>query len=105
VSSWLKCHHPAVFTCALLNSQPMGFYAPAQLVRDAQDHGVTVRGVDVNASDWDCTLEGHEILRLGFSRMDGFRREWAQSIVQARADGPFSAIEEVARRTGLWPRP
>jgi error-prone DNA polymerase len=57
VSSWLKCRHPAVFTCALLNSQPMGFYAPAQLVRDAQEHGVPVQGVDVNASDWDCGVE------------------------------------------------
>src|SRR5919112_2526023 len=57
VSSWLKCHHPAVFTCALLNSQPMGFYAPAQLVRDAREHGVEVREADVNASRWDCTLE------------------------------------------------
>ncbi len=58
VSSWLKCHYPAVFACALLNSQPMGFYAPAQIVRDARDHGVEVRPVDVNDSDWDCTLEG-----------------------------------------------
>ncbi|MGD9536907.1 MAG: error-prone DNA polymerase [Alphaproteobacteria bacterium] len=57
VSSWLKCHYPAAFAAALLNSQPMGFYQPAQLVRDAREHGVTVRGVDVNASDWDCTLE------------------------------------------------
>jgi len=57
VSAWLKCHYPAAFAAALLNSQPMGFYAPAQIVRDARDHGVTVRDVDVNASDWDCTLE------------------------------------------------
>ncbi len=57
VSSWLKCHHPAIFTCALLNSQPMGFYAPAQLVRDVEEHGVEVRGVDVNASGWDCSVE------------------------------------------------
>ncbi|MDX2211393.1 MAG: error-prone DNA polymerase [Sphingopyxis sp.] len=57
VSSWLKCHHPAIFTCALLNSQPMGFYAPAQLVRDAEEHGVEVRGVDVNASGWDNSIE------------------------------------------------
>jgi error-prone DNA polymerase len=57
VSSWLKCHYPEVFACALLNSQPMGFYAPAQIVRDARDHGVTVLPVDVNASEWDCTLE------------------------------------------------
>ncbi len=57
VSAWLKCHHPAAFACALLNSQPMGFYAPAQIVRDAKEHGVEVRPVDVNASEWDCTLE------------------------------------------------
>ena len=57
VSSWLKCHYPEVFACALLNSQPMGFYAPAQIVRDARDHGVPVLPVDVNRSDWDCTLE------------------------------------------------
>ena len=57
VSSWIKCHYPDVFAAALLNSQPMGFYAPAQIVRDAQEHGVEVRPVDVNLSDWDCTLE------------------------------------------------
>ena len=57
VSAWIKCFHPDVFACALLNSQPMGFYAPAQIVRDARDHGVAVRPVDVNFSDWDCTLE------------------------------------------------
>src|SRR3546814_2694253 len=57
VSSWLKCHHPAVFACGILNSQPMGFYAPAQLVRDAREHGIEVRGVDVNASGWDNSLE------------------------------------------------
>src|SRR4029078_11745267 len=57
VSSWLKCHHPAAFAAALINSQPMGFYQPAQIVRDAKEHGVEVRGVDVGFSDWDCTLE------------------------------------------------
>src|SRR5207249_10152355 len=57
VSAWIKCVHPDVFACALLNSQPMGFYAPAQIVRDAKEHGVEVRPVDVNYSDWDCTLE------------------------------------------------
>ena len=56
VSAWLKCHHPATFACALLNSQPMGFYAPAQIVRDAREHGAVVRGVDVNRSGWNCTL-------------------------------------------------
>ncbi|MCH7627778.1 MAG: error-prone DNA polymerase, partial [Proteobacteria bacterium] len=107
VSSWLKCRHPAAFTCALLNSQPMGFYAPAQLVRDAQDHGVEVRAVDVNDSHWDCTLEGVVgralALRLGFSRIDGFRQGWAEAIVQARQDGAFASIEDLARRTALPP--
>ena len=57
VSAWIKCFYPEIFACALLNSQPMGFYAPAQIVRDAREHGVEVRPVDVNFSDWDCTLE------------------------------------------------
>jgi error-prone DNA polymerase len=105
VSSWLKCRHPAVFTCALLNSQPMGFYAPAQLVRDAQEHGVEVRAVDVNASHGDCTLEGPMggtlALRLGFSRIDGFREAWSQGIVQSRRDGDFISAEDLARRAAL----
>ncbi|MBC7159530.1 MAG: error-prone DNA polymerase, partial [Porphyrobacter sp.] len=105
VSSWLKCRHPAVFTCALLNSQPMGFYAPAQLVRDAQEHGVEVRAVDVNASGWDCTLERREdgvlALRLGLSRIDGFRKAWAEAIGPARQAGAFVSAEDLARRAAL----
>ncbi|MBU6266803.1 MAG: error-prone DNA polymerase [Sphingomonadales bacterium] len=108
VSSWLKCRHPAVFTCALLNSQPMGFYAPAQLVRDAQDHGVVVRAADVNASAWDSTLEpggdGSLALRLGFSRIDGFRKDWAGKIVDACRAAPFASVEDMARRAALPPR-
>jgi error-prone DNA polymerase len=104
VSSWLKCHHPAVFACALLNSQPMGFYAPAQIVRDAREHGVEVRPVDVNASDWDNTLESSAVgafaLRLGFRQIDGFREEWAERVVEARKMG-FSTIESLARNTRL----
>ena len=104
VSSWLKCHHPAVFSCGLLNSQPMGFYAPAQLVRDAQEHGVEVREVDVNASGWDNSLErrddGSLALRLGFRQVDGFREAWAGQIVAARSS-PFASIEELARRANL----
>jgi len=107
VSSWLKCHHPAVFTCALLNSQPMGFYAPAQLVRDAQEHGVEVRGVDVGASGWDNGVEwtaGEELaLRLGFRQIDGFRQTWGEAIEAARASGPFASIEDLARRASLPP--
>jgi error-prone DNA polymerase len=102
VSSWLKCHHPAVFTCALLNSQPMGFYAPAQLVRDAQDHGVVVLPIDVNASAWDNqVIDG--ALRLGFRQIDGFRQTWADALVAARAEGAFASIEDCARRAALPP--
>ena len=108
VSSWLKCHHPAVFTAALLNSQPMGFYAPAQLVRDARDHGVEVRAIDANASMWDSTLEPRQgsrqpALRLGFSRLEGFRRDWAQAICAARQSGAFGSMEELAGRASLPP--
>jgi error-prone DNA polymerase len=105
VSSWLKCHHPAIFTCALLNSQPMGFYAPAQLVRDAQEHGVVVRSVDVNASDWDnkveCDAQGHLALRLGFRQIDGFREAWGKAVGTARAIAPFVTAEDLARRAAL----
>ncbi|MFB0873261.1 MULTISPECIES: error-prone DNA polymerase [unclassified Sphingobium] len=101
VSSWLKCHHPAVFTCALLNSQPMGFYAPAQLVRDAQEHGVEVRPIDVQASHWDSTLEGPRILRLGLHRIDGFREEWAKALIAARASAPIRDMEDLARRAHM----
>jgi error-prone DNA polymerase len=107
ISSWLKCHHPAVFTCALLNSQPMGFYAPAQLVRDAQEHGVEIRPADVHASGWDNGLERVEgqgfALRLGFRQIDGFREDWAKAIETARANGPFASIEDLARRAALPP--
>ena len=107
VSAWLKCHYPAVFTCALLNSQPMGFYAPAQLVRDAREHGVEVREVDINASDRDNSLErcadGKLSLRLGLRQIDGFRDEWADRLVAARGDG-FTHVEQLAQRAGLPPR-
>lgn len=104
VSAWLKCHYPAVFTCALLNSQPMGFYAPAQLVRDAREHGVEVRGVDINASEYDNLIErrkdGTLSIRLGFRQIDGFREEWATKLVAARGDG-FTHVEQLAQRAGL----
>jgi error-prone DNA polymerase len=83
VSAWLKCHHPAAFACALLNSQPMGFYAPAQIARDAREHGVEVHAIDVAASEWDCTLEDGA-LRLGFRMISGFSREWAERLVAGR---------------------
>src|SRR5690606_964276 len=83
ISAWIKCHHPGVFACALLNSQPMGFYAPAQIVRDAREHGVEVRDVDINASTHDNTLEkrpdGTLALRLGFRQVDGFSTDWSQA--------------------------
>jgi error-prone DNA polymerase len=105
VSSWIKHYHPAVFTCGLLNSQPMGFYAPAQLVRDAREHGVEVRAADVNASRWDNSLEraddGSLALRLGFRQIDGFREPWADALVAARGAGAFAGMEEIARRAGL----
>ncbi|MGR6330752.1 error-prone DNA polymerase [Sphingomonas sp. XXL09] len=108
VSSWLKCFHPSVFACAILNSQPMGFYAPAQLVADARAHDVVVRPIDVNASDFDNGLERDEdgslALRLGFRQIDGFRADWATSLVAARAAGPFAGVEALAARAGLPPR-
>ncbi len=107
ISCWLKCHHPAIFTCALLNSQPMGFYAPAQLVRDAREHGVEVRSVDINASGWDNRLErlgqGSFALRLGMRQIDGFRAQWARSLSEARLAGSFESIEALARRAHLPP--
>ncbi len=95
VSAWLKCHHPAAFACALINAQPMGFYAPAQIIRDAREHGVEVRPVDVNASSWDCTLEDGA-LRLGFRLVDGFQHGWAEKLVAARGEGfaDMAALEE-----------
>ena len=90
VSAWLKRWHPAAFACALLNSQPMGFYAPAQIVRDAREHGVSVRGVDVLHSQWDCTLQGEDAaLRLGFRIIDGFREEWAEVLARWRHTPPL----------------
>ncbi len=103
VSAWLKKHDPAVFACALLNSQPMGFYAPAQIVRDAREHGVKVRCVDVNASDWDCTLEeGGQVLRLGMRLVKGLRQNEAEKVAQAVGrHGPFATIDALQRAGGV----
>ncbi len=108
VSAWIKCHYPAAFTCALLNSQPMGFYAPAQLIRDARTHGVEVRGVDVAMSDWGCTLEqddgvdGPAALRLGMRLIRGLGEAAGQRIVAAREQtGPFQDVATLARRAQL----
>ncbi|WP_437193397.1 error-prone DNA polymerase [Planctomicrobium sp. SH527] len=105
-SAWLKCYYPDVFCCALLNSQPMGFYAPAQLVRDAREHEIEVRPVDVNFSHWDCTLEEAEAgvwkpIRLGMRIVRGFRQSDAERIVQARSAGAFQNFAEFASRTRL----
>ncbi|MFC4295292.1 error-prone DNA polymerase [Novosphingobium tardum] len=120
VSSWLKCHYPAAFACALLNSQPMGFYAPAQIVRDAADHGVAVLPPDINHSQWDCTLESlprmhsqgasgqsldrHLGLRLGLRQIDGFPEHAAALLVAAREEGGrFADVAELRTRGGLTP--
>ena len=120
-SSWLKCHYPDVFACALLNSQPMGFYAPAQLVRDAREHGVDVREIDINASDWDCILEDaprkpphqrhhdqandiqtHCAIRLGFREVKGVREDDMKLIAQKRGRG-YDSVRDLWLRTGLSP--
>ncbi len=130
VSSWLKCHYPDVFAAALLNSQPMGFYAPAQIVRDAREHDVEVRGPDVNFSDWDNTLEvltegpsqdedqgqhgphpeegrrpvskdpGH-VLRLGFRQIKSLNEDAARAVAAARPPEGYASVEDVWRRAGV----
>ncbi|SEO75458.1 error-prone DNA polymerase [Luteibacter sp. UNC138MFCol5.1] len=106
-SSYMKCHYPAIFTCALLNSQPMGFYAPAQLVADLRRHGVEVRPPDVTASDWDCTLEpqpkthGGYALRLGLRLVGGLSADLGARIVAARAAAPLRDLADLSRRAGM----
>ncbi len=127
-SAWLKYHEPAAFTCALLNSQPMGFYAPAQLVRDAREHGVEVRPVRIDASEWDCTLEPEPelepkpepepelescahldaassprqpALRLGLRLVKSLSQVAAERIAAARAERPFASVQDLARRAAL----
>src|SRR5687767_12079202 len=101
-SSWLKCWHPDVFCAALLNAQPMGFYAPAQIVRDAREHGVEVRPVCANASRWDCTLEPAEngtfAVRLGLRLVRGLTNADAARLVVARGGLPFASVEDLWRR-------
>ncbi|HWB99485.1 MAG TPA: PHP domain-containing protein [Bryobacteraceae bacterium] len=103
-SAWIKYHHPDVFCAALLNSQPMGFYAPAQLVRDAREHGVEIRPIDVNHSHWDTTLEpsgspSRHAVRLGLHMVSGLPEKEAQALVEARGAG-YRTPEEIARRAG-----
>jgi error-prone DNA polymerase len=113
-SCWMKCHHPDVFLAAILNAQPMGFYAPAQLVRDAREHGVEVRPVDINLSEWDCTLEPRngerEAVRLGFCMVRSLNQKDAEQLVDrrqfsriaaSRALNRFSTVEEVWRRASV----
>jgi error-prone DNA polymerase len=105
VSAWLKCHHPAAFTCALLNSQPMGFYQPAQLVQDARRHGVIVLPADTRYSDWDCALvrgtDNAPQLRLGLSLIKGLGRQAAERITTARLDKSFSDTQDLCTRAQL----
>ncbi|TLX21523.1 error-prone DNA polymerase [Thermomonas fusca] len=104
-SSWLKCHYPAAFACALLNSQPMGFYSPDQLLQDARRHGVEVRPVDVRHSDWDCTLEpdrrGAFALRMGLCMVKGFNEDSARRIERARAAQAFTDVADLSERAAL----
>ena len=108
-SAWMKCHHPDVFCASLLNAQPMGFYAPAQIVRDAREHRVLVRPVCVNASRWDCTLERRDdgspgrAVRLGLRMVKGLGNEPGAQLVTRRGDTPYATVEEVWRRAGVLP--
>jgi len=104
-SAWLKCYEPAAFTCALLNSQPMGFYAPAQLVRDARAHGVEVRAVDACVSEWDATLErradGEPALRLGMRLVKSLSQAGVMRLLAARTQRPFASVSDLATRAAL----
>ena len=106
-SSWMKCHHPDVFCCALLNAQPMGFYAPAQIVRDAREHGVEIRPVCVNHSRWDCTLEqaaGRFLaVRLGLRMVKGLSNAHAADVVAARGGRSYGSVDELWRRARVPP--
>src|SRR5262249_34900136 len=119
-SAYLKCHHLAAFTCAMLNNQPMGFYSPAILIKDAQRHGLRVLPVDIAVSDWQCTLEkpGSDgtfpsfsdgkpgnvpsdpgfSLRLGLRQACGLREETGRAILRARAVRPFTSVDDLATR-------
>jgi error-prone DNA polymerase len=105
-SAWMKCHHPEVFCAALINSQPMGFYAPAQIVRDAREHGVEVRPVCIHKSRWDCTLEpmeetGRFAVRLGLRLVKGLDNKEAGRFIAERAEEPFASVDDFWRRSGL----
>jgi len=106
VSAWLKCHYPAAFACALINSQPMGFYAPAQIVRCAREHGVEARPADVNSSTWDASLENSTTnsgpaLRLGLRQIDGVQKTEIEKLITARATAAFRNVHELWMRAGV----
>jgi error-prone DNA polymerase len=104
VSAWLKCHQPAVFTCALLNSQPMGFYTPSQLVQDVRRHGVSIRPIDVMKSAWDCTLESDGadlVLRLGLRMVKHLSYTGAKRLLDARQHRTFTSVDDLANRASL----
>ncbi|GJL96179.1 MAG: hypothetical protein DHS20C05_25840 [Hyphococcus sp.] len=105
VSCWLKCHEPATFTCALLNSQPMGFYSASQLTQDARKHGVDVRPVDINQSAWDSSLErgegGRPALRLGLRQVKGLSEDAGETITRQRQHGSYQSIQQLLERTAL----
>jgi error-prone DNA polymerase len=107
ISSWLKCHHPAVFAAGLINSQPMGFYQPVQIVRDAREHGVAVEPVDVNKSQWNCTLEGagdaaRPTLRLGMRLVGGLRETEIQKVTTTVMEqGSFGHVTTLWRTSGV----
>lgn len=103
VSAWLKCRYPAAFCAALINSQPMGFYAPGQFIRDAREHGVAIRAIDVSHSEWDLTLEQAEApaVRLGLRLLQGMPEAAARRISAARNAAPFSSTADLARRADL----
>lgn len=107
VSAWIKCHHPDAFLCALLNSQPMGFYSPSQLVQDARRHGVLTLPADVTLSAWQSTLEArrpgrpYRDVRLGLDRVKGMREDAAHRIEDARRQRPFASVEDLALRAAL----
>ena len=98
-SAWIKCHHPDVFCCALLNAQPMGFYATAQIVRDARLHGIEVRPVSVNHSVWDCTMEGGAV-RLGLRMVKGLATAHADDLITHRTT-PYRSVEDLWRRLSV----
>ncbi len=104
VSCWLKCHHPAAFAASLINSQPLGFYTPDQILQDARRHGVAVLPVDVRHSDWDCTLTPEPDtpgIRLGLRMIDGFSETMAMAVMQARARGLFESVADLSQRAQL----